>query len=65
VLEHKRSALGNVALETSPVLTEQFGPAANDFLRQTRAAAFDCATNVRVMAIGAAHFSFKDGMMMR
>ena len=65
MLENKRSALRDVTLETSSILTEQLGPAANNFLWKTRAAAFNRATRVWIVAIRTAHLAFQNRMVMR
>lgn len=65
MLENKRSALRDVTLETSSVLTEQLGPAANNFLRKTRPAAFNRAPRVWIVTIRAAHLAFQNRMVMR
>ena len=65
MLKYKWSALRNVTLETRLVLAKQLGSAADNLLRKTCAAAFDCAPAVRIVAIRAAHFAFEYGMMVR
>ena len=54
VLEDKRPALHGVTLETGFVCARQFG-----------AAALDCGTFVRVMAIRTAHFPFQHRVVVR
>lgn len=65
VCEDKRAALRGVTLEAGLVLAEQGDAAALDRLRKIRPAAFDRVAFVRVVAIGAAHFSFEHRVMMR
>lgn len=54
VLEDKRPALHGVALETGFVCARQFG-----------AAALDCGTFVRLVAIGTTHLAFQHRMVVR
>jgi len=65
VLENEWTALRDVTLETSAVMAKKFGPAADNFLRKTRAASLDRPADVRVVAICATHFSFQHWMVMR
>ena len=65
MLENKRSALSDVALETSLVLPKKQSASAFDLLRKTCPASFECATDMRIVAIGAAHFAFQNGMVVR
>ena len=65
VVEDKRTALREVALETGSVLAQEGDAATFNILDETRAAAFDDIALVRVMAIGTAHLAFRHRMMMR
>jgi hypothetical protein len=65
MLEDKRTALRCVALKTGFVMAQQCSAATLERLGQVRSATFDRVALVRVMAIGATHFAFEHGMMMR
>ena len=65
MLKNKRTSLGGVTLEAGFVVAEQTSAAALKRLRHVRSAPFDRVTFVRVMAIGATHFSFEHWMVMR
>ena len=65
VLENKRTSLRGVTLETGVVLTKQSKTAALDGLRKIGPAAFDRASLMRVVTIGATHFAFQHRMMVR
>lgn len=65
VLEHKRTSLRGVTLETGFVLAQQGHTAAFERLWKVRSAPFDRVSFVRVMTIGATHFPFQHRMVMR
>ena len=65
MLENEWTGLRGVTLETGFVLTEQQCSAAFHRLRQARSSALDGATDVRIMAIRAAHLAFQHRMVMR
>ena len=65
MLEHERSALRGVTLETGFVLTQEQSAASFNTLWASRAAAFDRPADVWVVAISATHFAFQNRMVMR
>jgi hypothetical protein len=64
VLVHKRPALRSVALKARFVLTQESQAASPEHLLNICCRAFDRHSNVRVMAIRAANFSFEHRMVM-
>src|SRR5262249_12388738 len=62
---NKGTALGGVTLETGLVRSEKSFPTAMDLLGHARGAAFHRVALVGFMAVGAAHLSFQDRVMMR
>jgi hypothetical protein len=65
VLEHKRTSLRSVTLETGFVLAQQAHAATLERLWKVRTAPFDRVSFVRVMAIGATDFALEHRMVMR
>ena len=65
VLEHKRTSLRSVTLETGFVLAQQGHASTFETLRKVGAAPFDRVSFVRVMAIGTTHFPLEHRMVMR
>lgn len=65
MFENERPALRSVALEAGVVLAQQGRATTFDGLRGVRAAADYGVPLVRIMAIGATHSAFEDGVMMR
>ncbi len=64
VFEDKRASLGGVALEASLVFAQESHAAALDRLGETRPAAFDRRSFMRIMTIDTAHFSFQHRMVV-
>lgn len=65
VLINKRSALRGVTLHASIVHAHEGEAATDNGLLQAGPAAFDGLAFMRVMAIGATHLAFQNGMVMR
>jgi len=65
VLIHKRAALLCVALEAGFVSAQECEPAGFERLLNICRRALDRDSLVRLMTIGAAHFAFRHGMMVR
>jgi hypothetical protein len=65
VLEDERTALRGMALEAGFVLAKQAQATPLERLGEVRPSALDRVSFVRVMAIGAAYFSFEHRMVMR
>lgn len=64
MLKHEWSSLRDVALEARFVLPEEQSSTALDLLRKAGPAAFDCASGVRVVTIGATHLAFQHRVVM-
>lgn len=65
MFENEWTALRGMTLEAGIVLAKESHPATLDRLMPSGAAAFDCISLVRIVAIGAADFAFKNWMVMR
>ncbi len=65
VLVNKWAALRGVAFKASFVFAQESKSTGFEALLNISPAAFDCDPLVRVVTIGATHFSFQDRMMMR
>jgi hypothetical protein len=65
MLVNKGAALRGVALEAGFVSAQESKTAALERLLNIGPATFNCDADVRIMAIRAAHFSFKHRMVMR
>lgn len=65
VLVNKGAALGGMALKASLVSAQESKAAAFEHLLNIGPATFDGNTDVRVVAIGAAHFAFQHRMVVR
>ena len=65
VLINKRTTLGSVTLQTSPILSEEGDSTTMDLLSDARGATFHGVALVGFMTVGATHLSFQDRVMMR
>ncbi len=65
VLVNKGAALGGMALKASLVSAQESKAAAFEHLLNIGPATLDGNTDVRVVAIGAAHFAFQHRMVVR
>ena len=65
MLIDKRAALLGVTFEAGLVFAQERKTASFEFLLNVRRSAFDCDAFVHFVTIGAAHFAFEHGMVMR
>lgn len=65
MLKDKRTTLRSVTLQTGFIRAQKCHASAFDRLLQAGAAAFDRTSLMRIVAIGAAHFTFHDRMTVR